>query len=343
MNNARSAARFPKIEILERTEDTIKFLLSDTDVSVANALRRIMIAEVPTLAIDEVEVTDNSTVLWDEFIAHRIGLIPIKCDRNTLKQMTFKHDCDCNTEAECNKCNVKLTLSHTCTQDKERITSDHLEIDPSCRAVERGIEVVNYTNEKEAGTSNDNGIAICTVAKGQVLKLRCMARKGVGKIHAKWQPVATAVFQQEPDVVLNESRAAELNPSHRKDFVECCPKKVFSYNEDTKKIKIRDNKACVHCDECITYSEKIKLDQAEENIVSIGLKPQRFYFTVESTGALLPKDIVLDAIEILEDKILYISEGVEKTIAAQNGSTVMQAPVVPPMMMMMGGGYSGYK
>ena len=64
---------------------------------------------------------------------------------------------------------------------------------------------------------------------------------------------------------------------------------------------------------------------------------------MESTGALLPKDIVLDAIEILEDKILYISEGVEKTIAAQNGSTVMQAPVVPLMMMMMGMGYSGYK
>ena len=52
---------------------------------------------------------------------------------------------------------MKLTLSYTCVTDKERITSEHLEIDPSCRAVERGIEVVSYTNEKERTTSSEHG------------------------------------------------------------------------------------------------------------------------------------------------------------------------------------------
>jgi DNA-directed RNA polymerase II subunit RPB3 len=210
-----------------------------------------------------------------------------------------------------------------------------LKIVDAIGAAERGIEVVSFTTEKEDKSSADPGIVICTVAKGQVLKLRCMARKGLGKIHAKWQPVSTAVFKQEPDVVLNESRAAEVIPSQRKDFVECCPKKVFSYNNDSKKIEIRDHKACVLCDECIKFSEKIKLDQAEENIVSIGLKPQRFYFTVESTGALRPEDIVLCAIEILEEKILNISAGVDKA-SAQNGDAVSDLPV--PMMMMGGNG-----
>jgi DNA-directed RNA polymerase II subunit RPB3 len=70
--------RFPKVQILHMFPHEIKFILSETDTSVANTLRRIMIAEVPTLAIDLVEFHENSTVLNDEYIAHRLGLIPIR-------------------------------------------------------------------------------------------------------------------------------------------------------------------------------------------------------------------------------------------------------------------------
>ncbi len=70
--------RFPKIEILSIQPHQIQFILSETDTSMANTLRRIMIAEVPTLAIDLVEYSENSSVLNDEYIAHRLGLIPIR-------------------------------------------------------------------------------------------------------------------------------------------------------------------------------------------------------------------------------------------------------------------------
>jgi DNA-directed RNA polymerase II subunit RPB3 len=70
--------RFPKVKVHYVAPHEIKFTLSDTDVSVANTLRRVMIAEVPTLAIDLVEFHENSTVLNDEYIAHRLGLIPIR-------------------------------------------------------------------------------------------------------------------------------------------------------------------------------------------------------------------------------------------------------------------------
>lgn len=71
------SSRKPTIEIAELRADTLKFWLTHVGGSVATALRRVMIAEVPTLAIDLVEIEENTSLLSDEFIAHRIGLIPL--------------------------------------------------------------------------------------------------------------------------------------------------------------------------------------------------------------------------------------------------------------------------
>ena len=73
--------REPKIKIRHLEQDNCEFVLSGTDPSVANALRRVILAEVPTIAIDLVEVENNTTVLNDEFIAHRLGLIPLLSHR----------------------------------------------------------------------------------------------------------------------------------------------------------------------------------------------------------------------------------------------------------------------
>ena len=72
-----SHKRSPRLEVRSLTPAAAEFVLRDTDPSVANALRRVMIAEVPTIAIDLVEIEANSTVLNDEFLAHRLGLIPL--------------------------------------------------------------------------------------------------------------------------------------------------------------------------------------------------------------------------------------------------------------------------
>ncbi|PHT41507.1 DNA-directed RNA polymerase II subunit rpb3 [Capsicum baccatum] len=87
-----SYQRFPCIKIREVKPDFMKFKLRDTDSSIANALRRIMIAEVPTIEIDLVEIEVNSSILNDEFISHRLGLRPLTSER----AMSMRFSCDCD-------------------------------------------------------------------------------------------------------------------------------------------------------------------------------------------------------------------------------------------------------
>lgn len=102
----RAAQRKPTLEILEIRDDFIKFILSGTDISIANSLRRVLISEVPTVAIDMVEIEENSSVLLDEIIAHRLGLIPLIS--KDVEQMRYQRDCDCLDG--CPQCQVELTL-----------------------------------------------------------------------------------------------------------------------------------------------------------------------------------------------------------------------------------------
>ena len=79
MSYARTSrnVRKPELKMRQLSHDYAEFELHKTDPSMANALRRVMIAEVPTIAIDLVEMENNTTVLNDEFLAHRLGLIPL--------------------------------------------------------------------------------------------------------------------------------------------------------------------------------------------------------------------------------------------------------------------------
>ena len=67
-----------KIEVLEKDDTNLRIVVRDADVPLMNALRRIALAEVPCMAIDEVVMIENSSILQDEMIAHRLGLISIK-------------------------------------------------------------------------------------------------------------------------------------------------------------------------------------------------------------------------------------------------------------------------
>lgn len=72
--------------------------------------------------------------------------------------------------------------------------------------------------------------------RGQELRLRAIARKGIGKDHAKWSPAATVTFMYEPDIRINEELMETLTPEEKRSWVESSPTKVFEFDEDTQQV-----------------------------------------------------------------------------------------------------------
>ncbi|KAJ1654011.1 RNA polymerase II subunit 3 [Dispira simplex] len=172
----------PQIHIREINDEVLDFVLSNTDLSVANALRRVMIAEVPTIAIDIVQIEKNTSVLADEFLAHRLGLIPL-CS-STVDRMKYTRDCNCIQA--CENCTVELTLDMCCQDD------DTMEV-TSRSLLSNDPNVVPVLTD-----DSDTGILIVKLRKGQELKVNCLAKKGVAKEHAKWSPVSAVGFEYDP-------------------------------------------------------------------------------------------------------------------------------------------------
>lgn len=156
-----SGTKGPKVKVTELTPDLIKFILTDCDLSIANALRRIIIAEVPTLSIDLVEIESNTSVLPDEFIAHRLGLIPLASAR--VKEFKYTRDCSCMQY--CEKCSVELSLHVRCLEEQTRdVTS--LELHSTHEAVRPVLE-----------SPTSPGILIVKLRKNQEIKVKCIAKK----------------------------------------------------------------------------------------------------------------------------------------------------------------------
>ena len=304
--SAEGKQRTPRVTVQELTDSTIRFVLEGTDTSMANALRRVIIAEVPTIAIDLVEVIENSSCLCDEFLAHRLGLIPLLSEK--ASEMEFPYDYAGDDES---KTDVSIDLRVKCVSDNTvDVTSDDLicnddrvvpvDYDPSRSAARGGDpDAAMDANEDSSTAPDKKGILIVKLRKNQELNLRCVARKGIGRDHAKWQPVATAVYRFEPEITIDEDLMATLTEEEKREFAESSPAPIFRYNEQTRKVEIDAPETCTYDGECLKKAEEL----GKPGLVDIRAKQDVFLFTVESTGVLRPEEIVVHALNVLQRKL----------------------------------------
>lgn len=153
------------LEIISKDSKKMSVKLKGVPLQYANALRRICLNGIPVFAIDTVDIIENSSVLPDEGLAHRLGLIPLKTD---LSRFNEPSKCDCHSETGCSNCKVMLVL------------------DSGDSDVTRSIFTSDLSSEDDSVKPTADNIPIVQLAPGQKIKLECYARLGRGTEHAKW-------------------------------------------------------------------------------------------------------------------------------------------------------------
>jgi DNA-directed RNA polymerase subunit D len=254
-----------KIEVLEKNDINLRIVVRDADVPLMNALRRLALAEVPCMAIEEVVMIENSSILQDEIIAHRLGLTPLKTD---LDAYNLPEDCECKSEFGCAQCRVTLTLDAEAKDETRTVYSGEI--------VSENPEIVPVSDK----------IPIIKLAKNQKLKLEAYARLGIGKTHAKWQPVSMCAYKYYPKITPPTEKCKECSKC-----VDICPKKVLAIKD--AKVEVRDLLACNLCMDCVDACPK------KPAALGVDWEKNAFVMSIESTGALPPERVLREATKLL--------------------------------------------
>jgi DNA-directed RNA polymerase subunit D len=256
--------------VFTRLDDTTaRFTLNGTTPAFSNAFRRAMIGEVPTLAIEDVLIYENDSALFDEMLAHRLGLIPLKTDLSTYIP---RSECSCNGEG-CPSCCAIYTLS--IEGPKMVHSSDLIPQDPESAPV-------------------DGNIPIVKLIEGQKLVLEARAEMNVGKEHAKWQPTLACGYKNYPLITIDE-RCDACGMC-----VEECPRHVLQLGPKTVEVVDGNLENCSLCKLCERAC--VAGGIGENPAIHVTPDNTRHIFVVESDGGLTVKEIMKQALLCIKMK-----------------------------------------
>ena len=182
------------LDVISKDSEKIAIKLKGVPLQYANALRRVCLNGVPVFAIDTVDIIENTSVLPDEGLAHRLGLIPLKTD---LSRFNEPSKCDCQSESGCSNCKVLLVLDSGESGETRSVLSSEL------------------SSEDESIKPVSDKIPIVQLAPGQKIKIECYARLGRGTEHAKWNSSNIATLtdtDKEDEKILTVESTGALNP-----------------------------------------------------------------------------------------------------------------------------------
>ncbi|MBP2029260.1 DNA-directed RNA polymerase subunit D [Methanohalophilus levihalophilus] len=253
-----------EVDLLELSDRSARFILSGVDASFANGLRRAMLADVPTLAIEEVGIYNNTSVLYDEQIGLRMALIPIATNFEEFVPHT-----ECSCEDGCPACSVAFTLSVE-AEDEERMvySGDLVSSDPKVSPA-------------------DSSIPIVLLKPGQKLVLEATATMGFGHDHARWQAGVACGYKNMPVIDIHDCDRCGA-------CVTVCPRDILVLGEESAEVVEDGTLRCSLCKLCVGSCDIDAIDVTED--------VNSFIFTMESDGSYSAQQLIINAVSTIKEK-----------------------------------------
>ncbi len=273
------------VEIFKLTSEEIYFLIKGIHLGIANGLRRIIISEVPTFAIYDVQILKNDSIMINDYIIQRLGLLPIDSNnRFLIKKMPI--ECNCESHI-CKDCCIVINIDVISHEHKKKIFLKDLNL-----------------SDTELFTKDAFEIPLFVLNRNESFKAQLRIRKGIGHQNARWMPATVVIAKPNPVISIIDS-CQDITILHK--LVSSCPKKIFHLKKD-QSLTIKNQDQCIYCNGCINFLEEEKLP----NFIKIEQKQEEFLFQIETAGTMRPDLIFTEALSILKKKVIDIQDSLNQ-------------------------------
>ncbi|CAL6004715.1 DNA-directed_RNA polymerase RPB3 [Hexamita inflata] len=301
----------PDIKLSQKDRDTLVVHMKNMPQEYANGLRRSLHSEAPTVCIDKVQFTVNKSSLTEEYMAHRLGMIPIHVDTDKFEAMDFYYACKNLHQHELDL--QKNIICHTCMSICSLMVSNTT--NKMITVTDRDIKFEEPQFKSFSVFRNCQPVPILRLGPNQSIGFKAILLKAKGRVHAKWSPVAACALRPRVTLDINnmmkllDCEQTNVHAAHYLNTI-CC-KGVFKIVQG-QSIQVNESD-CIICDDCLRKpfqcnytgeplgypfvheNGKVRLQQP----VGITVSETQFQLLVESAGVQSGQEIIGNAINAL--------------------------------------------